>query len=862
MSSCTTTRRGVTLVEIALSLGLVTMAVLTIVLTVPSGIRVQTEVRYKVIAAAKAMEVMELLRGQMPGMIHDARDQDKEGIFPWDARTTTKAMAPDLESALENLRGNVRPLPTAIARRLDSDNDEIARLLAAGGRLYYFFPDEPVDVLESVPSYTQDQEWLPQAKRLLLGVVGAPQQNAILHHPSVKVGPYQAFYPSPPSHGRERAPDLGNGPARSALAAPTHISYEALCLDDNIREVMTTQGVKTYNYTRTISTGANSNITNVPMGYWPYMQFVWSQTGADTRVARRPGTAPTGTSGNARFGDAVFEDAKRRAIAYAVIALRYAVDSGGFTLNELFTTCTNITQGEALANQAAVHDPAVNVNAWKRVLALRYLAHAASTMSAYYPFGLPSAGASFAGDPAIPAGQMSLGSIDAANLEAAGYRLTLDRLRAWHEAAVRAAIRHADAAGPYHWAAPRPLNRQNMMDHPLVQLAPWSTPITWQTTFDTVYPSGFNSGLGDNFPPLVNSNAVVFRQWKACYPQTILMPGVPRMFPGRWQDTTGDGLVDSRDTVSTADYPARLLDAGSNGPLNGGGGNEGDGLNHLDLNVPASGGGWQAAVAPAADFNLTAPFAPQERCRQMVFWAVDWQSYADFETCPSEPIDSGRIASIAPGPGKAAAASTHTATSVARTPYQRLIHAQGSAGLVVNSQRNPELVSVYRVPSLRDASDSVNDRGTLAADGAVRTGEVAVVGEIHQGGPQDESDPGLSSAAPRVPDQRDGSPGAGGTNFTGTYANTSFASQQIILGHDPALWNSMVLLGRYGANRDGIITTWSAVAADETARNWLGRGRPAASVDGGSVPRTVRLRASTVARFNFYDPRLTGALRQ
>ena len=31
-------------------------------------------------------------------------------------------------------------------------------------------------------------------------------------------------------------------------------------------------------------------------------------------------------------------------------------------------------------------------------------------------------------------------------------------------------VHHADQAGPYHWGAPRPLNRQVMMDHPLVQL--------------------------------------------------------------------------------------------------------------------------------------------------------------------------------------------------------------------------------------------------------------------------------------------------------------------------------------------------------------------------------------------------------
>jgi hypothetical protein len=42
-------------------------------------------------------------------------------------------------------------------------------------------------------------------------------------------------------------------------------------------------------------------------------------------------------------------------------------------------------------------------------------------------------------------------------------------------------------------------------------------------------------------------------------------------------------------------------------------------------------------------FNLTKPFQPAERCRQLVFWAVDWKSYADAETAPSAPQDASRF---------------------------------------------------------------------------------------------------------------------------------------------------------------------------------------------------------------------------
>jgi hypothetical protein len=56
-------------------------------------------------------------------------------------------------------------------------------------------------------------------------------------------------------------------------------------------------------------------------------------------------------------------------------------------------------------------------------------------------------------------------------------------------------------------------------------------------------------------------------------------------------------------------------------------------------------GSWVMSSAPgggidAAHFNLTEAFAAAERCRQIVCWAVDWQSYEDFESAPSGPYDA------------------------------------------------------------------------------------------------------------------------------------------------------------------------------------------------------------------------------
>jgi hypothetical protein len=43
-----------------------------------------------------------------------------------------------------------------------------------------------------------------------------------------------------------------------------------------------------------------------------------------------------------------------------------------------------------------------------------------------------------------------------------------------------------------------------------------------------------------------------------------------------------------------------------------------------------------------AHFTLCDEFEPAERCRELVFWSVDWLSYVDCETCPSAAIDAGK----------------------------------------------------------------------------------------------------------------------------------------------------------------------------------------------------------------------------
>lgn len=820
-------RHAFTLFEVAISLLLVALAAITMFLVLPAGIRVQSQVRFKVIAAAKALEMMELMRANSPGMINDARDMDKEGIFPWDTRVAYRSMAPDMESFIASLRGSIRPLPEAIAYRLDSDNDEIRSLLDGGGQLYYFANQEPIGMLDADKQPAADKEWMALSRRLVVGVVGAPQQNAILYHPSVKAGPYQDFYPSPPSHGKE---NIRTRPTAGGNDGPLQLLvYDALCRDPAIAEVFQS-GESTWSATIEHA-GGSVLLRNQRFGYLPYAKEVGTWEGAGLKEAENPTSAAT--KGTLRF-----ETCKRRAEAYVIAALWYA-EQVGLPQSVLPATLANV---DAFAQANAGPDQ------WRKVLAMRYLAHAAACLTRYYPWGFPAGGAPLAGSPAMTA---LMGTTDYATVA-----VTLDQIRAWHEATVRMAMLHADRAGPYHWGAPRPLNRQVMMDHPLVQLDLWTSPISADFPFEATPGVPF---AGDA-APIVVAGRVMRRQWRALFPQPIREPGIPAMYPGRHRDTNGDGAVDPRDpallaNASLSDYPPRILDTDGDGclderdrplptpavttvtaPVLG----DSAGLLALRQDLATNG---QAAIGPTAHFNLTAPFQPCHRARQLVFWAVDWQSYEDFETQPSAAIDASRYPVVAPHPTRANARETAwSGHYVQRTDLSRQLGVDRGVGVNANSLRNPELIDCFRMPSLRDTANGGDPAGRPAKD------TIFTVGEINDHG--DGAENRLLNG--QLPDIR----------WPKIQAQPTLAARFGL--YDMEQWNMHVFLGLYGVNRDGVVARRDRNQTDdlEPLANPIeakDRSIPEGRVDAGPVSRNVRMRAATVCRFVYYDPRVSGS---
>ncbi len=186
------TRAAFTLFEVALSLVLVTFSIVSVLMLFPLGLKAQQLSRFQVLAATKALEMVDAYNSTPTAN----PSLEVEAPNPWDVSSGRSNSAFDLEHRLSSYRFGIMPVPTDIARRLDSDADEIQALLGQGAQLYYSQPQATTGFMEtglpdSPPNETQ---------RLVFAVVGYAQTNAIAVFPW-KAWPYYIPMPSPPCHG-------------------------------------------------------------------------------------------------------------------------------------------------------------------------------------------------------------------------------------------------------------------------------------------------------------------------------------------------------------------------------------------------------------------------------------------------------------------------------------------------------------------------------------------------------------------------------------------------------------------------------------------------------------------------------------
>lgn len=185
-------RLGFTLFEVGISLVIVSVGVLSVMMLMPVGIKAQQMARFQILASAKAIEIMSVNANQW----RKWDLQRMEGLTLGLCSINQVAQTPLVEQKACNWRHGNLPVPVEIARRLDSDGDEIQKILALGGYLFYSSPRPIASTGEANP-LLEDREIPNESQRLVYAFVGNAQQPALANHPC-KAWPYYDWYPTPP----------------------------------------------------------------------------------------------------------------------------------------------------------------------------------------------------------------------------------------------------------------------------------------------------------------------------------------------------------------------------------------------------------------------------------------------------------------------------------------------------------------------------------------------------------------------------------------------------------------------------------------------------------------------------------------
>jgi hypothetical protein len=200
---------------------------------------------------------------------------------------------------------------------------------------------------------------------------------------------------------------------------------------------------------------------------------------------------------------------------------------------------------------------------------------------------------------------------------------------------------------------------------------------------------------------------------------------------------------------------------------------------------------------------LAKRFEPAERCRELVFWSVDWLSYVDAETAPGI-LDASRIPFGAP----------------INVPAISSFNSIGSRRLDYWYSRN-QFVSGFLNPEMDRAFSNDVTQFMTGATWPIRN----VTG-------------GYSTWNGQNPQyNKNGQENLNGDTDDGVRIGVNINAGEIKWGQ-PYLQSGAVLYSTYGADRNGNRT-----------------------LDRGVVQQSTRLRATLLARYNFYDPRLTLRLR-
>lgn len=763
-------RTGFTLFEVSISLVLVAFGVISVLMMLPTGLKAQQMARFQILAAAKAEEMIESFNATQssnPAI-------DTEGFMMWDVPSAHRSQTWDLEARLSSHRFGLMPLPLDIARRLESDGGELEQIIANGGYLYYSQPMATTNLEEQGLQAAPPNE----AQKIIIGIAGYAQQNA-LHMLAPKNWPYHTPWPSPPLHMGHMADKFM--PIRQFNATSDPKSFWMYYVwpwkdvwrggpagSDNWCEVMClpweTAPLNGDPHIQKVFHWPEENGEDV--GYFPYAcgrNWQWELDGSwNGRKHFHPVLLRPGKEGE--------YPSRKSALKYMACTLWYATNHG-FTSS--FYDSPNANPYGPFQGETPTNPNANERNYWKEVQAMRFLSHAATTLTAWFSYTKTGTDTEDLKDGV---------TIPPITLKGAGvshtgtFKLKHEHVVYYNERA-HYLINQFAARYPYDWSMPRPLNRVTMMDFPLLQADLFSPPQPIDVPPSQLYTRDWygNSDGNSNYQRTYGRNIVDNpQQWRPIAPEPIRTNGI--------HDHAGVGATyltmtheDSSQTRTSPNHPGTWV-----GGINA--------MQPLDRHGPYFGN--------QSHYNLTAPFTAAERCREIIMWAVDWQSYEDFETAPSAPVDGSKYPIS--GPRGDWHSHGHRSDPMYPTMPDPTPNTRDFPARMWDVEFRDEQLWAYRNPE-----------------------------KVINFYPLNGTDPRTLGTGTPVQQYMILNNAFGRNDGGNTYPDKG-----------PDLPNRAVFNGLYGADRNFNYT-----------------------LDRGPVPKSVRLRATTVARFNFYDPRVQAVIR-
>ena len=572
-------RSGVTLFEVMLSMLIVAIAILSTALMLPAGLKAQEGARYRAVASITAYNLINLAEHTRPYYYR----MKTESVLPEGTQLMTHEPGKwDMERILTSsywAKSAIIPVPPAIARRLDSDSDEIAKILDEGGQIYFPSPlpaslgdfegntrrnAGTISMVDETIEYAFDG--FEEAQRLVIGFIGYPQQNALPTHP-MTAGPYRDWYPRPP------ITYVGNHDLPEGL--PSTTSNPWMANNGNIELALWEM------WKDRIATGGQVALYDAMLATFADFTDVAPANGASFggalfEMAHGESTLDTFRIGGYHLGDET--DYLNTDLRDEVIDHYNACEA---FLNDLLGTVFNPL--ESPDTTVGTYFPVTGHPDPFQLIAMRNLAAAAMWRTRTDRID---------GTPAPPA------------LSAADMSKYLNI----HEQSLRWAAAYA-AHRPYDWGTSRMLNRPTMLDRSLVQFDLFDGSGNWSTSGDNVWPSS-----QPGYSPVYH---------------LVTPKGCTAHHGGSQAIDLSDAA--ERPAVWASGDASRLNDIPSNYYGNW---DSHDGNYQLAMNRMSQSWG------RAEHYNLNKPFESAERCRQMVIWAVDWQKYEDAELTPAVVSDA------------------------------------------------------------------------------------------------------------------------------------------------------------------------------------------------------------------------------